>query len=205
MVEKPNIDLSSEYENYKIFPPKEQIFRAIDNMDPQKLKVVIIGQDPYHGEGQANGLAFSVNVGIPLPPSLKNIFKEINNEFGYPFMPTHGDLTSWEEQGVLLINAILTVREGQPASHHKLGWEQYTDAVIRDIEATIDTPVVYMLWGNFAQKKEELITNKNRLILKAVHPSPLSASRGFFECGHFLKANEWLKANGVEGINWQIT
>lgn len=205
MVEKPNIDLSSEYENYKIFPPKEQIFRAIDNMDPQKLKVVIIGQDPYHGEGQANGLAFSVNVGIPLPPSLKNIFKEINNEFGYAFMPTHGDLTSWEEQGVLLINAILTVREGQPASHHKLGWEQYTDAVIRDIEATIDTPVVYMLWGNFAQKKEELITNKNRLILKAVHPSPLSASRGFFGCGHFLKANEWLKANGVEGINWQIT
>ena len=205
MIPKPNIDLTHEYIKYTFFPPKSQVFRAIDNLDYNNLKVVIIGQDPYHGKGQANGLAFSVNKGVPIPPSLMNIYREINAEFRYKYLPTHGDLTYWEQQGVLLLNSILTVREGEPASHKGIGWEEYTDNIIRDIEANDNNPVVYMLWGNYARSKKSLITNPNHAYLEAPHPSPLSVNRGFFGCGHFKGANKWLKEHGVTPIDWKIT
>lgn len=196
--------LENEYADSSktIYPPKEDIFNAFKNTPLDKVKCVIIGQDPYHGPNQAMGMSFSVRKSVPIPKSLKNIFVEIQNEYGYD-IPTNGDLTPWSKQGVLLLNSVLTVREHEPGSHRGIGWEAFTDSVIKLIE-TKDVPVVYMLWGNYAKSKQELITNKNHLVLTATHPSPFSAHKGFFGCGHFAKCNEFLKENKIEEINWKI-
>lgn len=183
-----------------VYPAARNIFRAFDKCGLDELKVVVIGQDPYHGPGQANGLCFSVNEGVPFPPSLRNIFKEIHDDLGTP-VPATGNLDRWAEQGVLLLNSSLTVREGQPNSHSEKGWQTFTDAVV---EALNDTKqgVVYMLWGAFAQRKGERLGGANNLILKAAHPSPLSAHNGFFGCRHFSKANEYLAQTGKTPIRW---
>ena len=194
--------VKSEYSQYQIFPPGKLIFNAFNLCPFDKVKVVIIGQDPYHGPGQAHGLCFSVNDGVPFPPSLVNIFKEIKADIGTD-APTTGNLTRWVEQGVLLLNATLTVRAHQANSHRGIGWEQFTDAVINAVNMQ-DRPIVYMLWGSPAQRKASMLNNPKHLILKAPHPSPLSAYRGFFGCRHFSQCNEFLKANGVEPIDWQI-
>jgi uracil-DNA glycosylase len=185
--------VSVEYKNGVVYPPKKQIFRAFTY---DKIKIVILGQDPYHEKNQANGLAFSVNDRVKIPPSLRNIFKELN------ISPKNGDLTKWAEQGVLLLNTALTVREGQADSHKKL-WEKFTVSVIEELNE-YETPLVFMLWGNNAKSYEKYITDKKHLILTAAHPSPLSASRGFFGCNHFSVANEFLKKNNLEIINWDI-
>ena len=190
----------AEYAAGEVFPKGRDIFRAFDKCPFEKLKVVIIGQDPYHGVGQANGLCFSVGEGVPFPPSLQNIFKEVNTDTGAP-IPTSGNLDRWAEQGVLLLNAVLTVRAHQAASHAGRGWEQFTDAVVRAI-ATRKQGVVYMLWGSYAQKKGAIADPNNNLILKSVHPSPLSSYRGFFGCRHFSKANDYLASVGREQIVW---
>lgn len=190
----------AEYAAGEVFPKGRDIFRAFDKCPFDKLKVVIIGQDPYHGVGQANGLCFSVGEGVPFPPSLQNIFKEVNADTGAP-IPTSGNLDRWAEQGVLLLNAVLTVRAHQAASHAGRGWEQFTDAVVRAI-ATRKQGVVYMLWGSYAQRKGAIADPNNNLILKSVHPSPLSSYRGFFGCRHFSKANDYLASVGREQIVW---
>lgn len=190
----------AEYAAGEVFPKGRDIFRAFDKCPFEKLKVVIIGQDPYHGVGQANGLCFSVGEGVPFPPSLQNIFKEVNTDTGAP-IPTSGNLDRWAEQGVLLLNAVLTVRAHQAASHAGRGWEQFTDAVVRAI-ATRKQGVVYMLWGSYAQRKGAIADPNNNLILKSVHPSPLSSYRGFFGCRHFSKANDYLASVGREQIVW---
>ncbi|MBP3643073.1 MAG: uracil-DNA glycosylase [Alistipes sp.] len=190
----------AEYAAGEVFPKGRDIFRAFDKCPFEKLKVVIIGQDPYHGVGQANGLCFSVGEGVPFPPSLQNIFKEVNADTGAP-IPTSGNLDRWAEQGVLLLNAVLTVRAHQAASHAGRGWEQFTDAVVRAI-ATRKQGVVYMLWGSYAQRKGAIADPNNNLILKSVHPSPLSSYRGFFGCRHFSKANDYLARVGREQIVW---
>ena len=190
----------AEYATGEVFPKGRDIFRAFDKCPFDKLKVVIIGQDPYHGVGQANGLCFSVGEGVPFPPSLQNIFKEVNTDTGAP-IPTSGNLDRWAEQGVLLLNAVLTVRAHQAASHAGRGWEQFTDAVVRAI-ATRKQGVVYMLWGSYAQRKGAIADPNNNLILKSVHPSPLSSYRGFFGCRHFSKANDYLASVGREQIVW---
>lgn len=190
----------AEYAAGEVFPKGRDIFRAFDKCPFEKLKVVIIGQDPYHGVGQANGLCFSVGEGVPFPPSLQNIFKEVNTDTGAP-IPTSGNLDRWAEQGVLLLNAVLTVRAHQAASHAGRGWEQFTDAVVRAI-ATRKQGVVYMLWGSYAQRKGAIADPNNNLILKSVHPSPLSSYRGFFGCRHFSKANEYLTSVGKTQIVW---
>ncbi len=190
----------AEYAAGEVFPKGRDIFRAFDKCPFDKLKVVIIGQDPYHGVGQANGLCFSVGEGVPFPPSLQNIFKEVNSDTGAP-IPTSGNLDRWAEQGVLLLNAVLTVRAHQAASHAGRGWEQFTDAVVRAI-ATRKQGVVYMLWGSYAQKKGAIADPNNNLILKSVHPSPLSSYRGFFGCRHFSKANDYLANIGKTQIIW---
>ena len=190
----------AEYAAGEVFPKARDIFRAFDKCPFDKLKVVIIGQDPYHGVGQANGLCFSVGEGVPFPPSLQNIFKEVNTDTGAP-IPTSGNLDRWAEQGVLLRNAVLTVRAHQAASHAGRGWEQFTDAVVRAI-ATRKQGVVYMLWGSYAQRKGAIADPNNNLILKSVHPSPLSSYRGFFGCRHFSKANDYLASVGREQIVW---
>lgn len=190
----------AEYAAGEVFPKGRDIFRAFDKCPFDKLKVVIIGQDPYHGVGQANGLCFSVGEGVPFPPSLQNIFKEVNTDTGAP-IPTSGNLDRWAEQGVLLLNAVLTVRAHQAASHAGRGWEQFTDAVVRAI-ATRKQGVVYMLWGSYAQRKGAIADPNNNLILKSVHPSPLSSYRGFFGCRHFSKANDYLASVGREQIVW---
>lgn len=192
--------VKSEYQNQVIYPKGKEIFNAFDHCPIEKVKVVILGQDPYHGPGQAHGLSFSVREGIPFPPSLLNIFKEINRDLGYS-MPPHGDLTNWADQGVLLLNATLTVRAHLPGSHQNKGWELFTDAVIRNI-AEAKENVVFMLWGAYAQKKGAFIDEKRHLKLHAPHPSPLSAHRGFLGCGHFSKANAYLKGKGLEEIRW---
>lgn len=194
--------LKHEYNTQTIFPKAEDIFNALKYTDYKDVKVVIIGQDPYHGVGEAHGLCFSVNKDIKIPPSLVNIYKELKNDLDC-YIPNNGYLKKWADQGVLLLNAVLTVRCDRPASHSKLGWQMFTDEVIRKVNEK-DTPVVFMLWGNYARSKKELITNKKHLILESVHPSPLSASRGFFGCKHFSKANEFLKSNNIEEIDWQI-
>ncbi len=183
-----------------VYPAARNIFRAFDKCGLDELKVVIIGQDPYHGPGQANGLCFSVNDGVQFPPSLRNIFKEIHDELGTP-VPATGNLDRWAEQGVLLLNATLTVLDGQPNSHSDKGWQTFTDAVV---EALADTKeeIVYMLWGSFAQKKGAKVDPARNCVLKAPHPSPLSAHNGFFGCGHFRKANEYLVSIGKEPIKW---
>ena len=189
-----------EYATQRIFPRGSNIFRAFDKCPLDSLKVVIIGQDPYHGDGQANGLCFSVNDGIPFPPSLRNIFKEIHDDTGAP-IPASGNLDRWAEQGVLLLNSVLTVRAHCAASHAGKGWETFTDAVVRAI-ASHKEEIVYMLWGNYAQKKGVMADPTRNPILKSAHPSPLSASNGFFGCRHFSKANEYLIAHGKTPIVW---
>lgn len=192
--------VKSEYSTTTIYPAAKNIFRAFDLCPLDKLKVVIIGQDPYHGEGQAHGLCFSVADGVPFPPSLQNIFKEINSDLGIA-PPASGNLDRWAEQGVLLLNAVLTVRAHNAASHAGRGWEQFTDAVVRKINER-KQGIVYMLWGSYAQKKGAVANPSKNLILKSVHPSPLSVYRGFFGCKHFSKANEYLQSIGREPINW---
>ena len=190
----------AEYAAGDVFPMGRNIFRAFDKCPFEKLKVVIIGQDPYHGMGQANGLCFSVNDGVPFPPSLQNIFKEVSSDTGAP-IPASGNLDRWAEQGVLLLNSVLTVRAHQAASHAGRGWEQFTDAVVRAI-AERKSGVVYMLWGSYAQRKGAIANPANNLILKSVHPSPLSSYRGFFGCRHFSQANQYLKSIGKSEIIW---
>lgn len=189
-----------EYKNNPICPPGPFIFRAFDSCPVDKLKVVIIGQDPYHTKGVANGLAFSANEGLRVPPSLQNIYKEIAKEFNKP-VSTSPDLTRWSNQGVLLLNATLTVRQGTAGSHQGKGWEVFTDAVIKKISENFNN-LVFILWGAYAQKKNVLIDNTKHLILESPHPSPFSADRGFFGNGHFIKTNEYLINVGKEPINW---
>ncbi len=192
--------LKSEYSARRIYPDMNNIFNALKYTSFKDTKVVIIGQDPYHGEGQAHGLCFSVQKGVIPPPSLKNIFKELESDVGKP-IPNHGELTDWAKQGVLLLNNVLTVREASPASHKDQGWENFTDRVISELNKK-ETPVVFLLWGAHAQKKAEIISNPIHRKLACVHPSPLSAHRGFFGCKHFSKTNEILKQNGLTPINW---
>lgn len=183
-----------------VYPKGTEIFNALNVTPFEQVRVVILGQDPYHGPDQAHGLAFSVRQGIPLPPSLLNIYKEIGSEFGVK-MPRQGDLTQWARQGVLLLNATLTVRQSSAGSHQGKGWEEFTDAVIREVNKRHKN-VVFMLWGSYAQKKGAFIDRSKHLVLTAPHPSPLSAHRGFLGCGHFLKANEYLKQHGLAPIDW---
>ena len=192
--------VKQEYASGMVYPAGRNIFRAFDKCPFERLKVVIIGQDPYHGEGQANGLCFSVNEGVPFPPSLQNILKEVFDDVGKP-VPASGELDRWAEQGVLLLNSVLTVRAQSAASHAGRGWEQFTDAVVRAI-AERKQGVVYMLWGNYAQRKGAIADPTKNLILKAVHPSPLSAYRGFFGCRHFSATNAYLASQDKEPIEW---
>ena len=183
-----------------IYPPAKLIFNAFDHCPFDKVKVVILGQDPYHGEGQAHGLCFSVNKGIPFPPSLLNIFKEIESDLGTP-IPPDGDLTRWSDQGVLLLNATLTVRASQAGSHQKRGWEEFTDAAIREL-ASRRNGIVFILWGSYAQKKGAFIDRSKHLVLTSPHPSPLSAYQGFFGNHHFSTANRYLREQGKSEIIW---
>ncbi|MDB5193241.1 MAG: uracil-DNA glycosylase, family 1 [Segetibacter sp.] len=185
-----------------IYPPGNLIFNAFNKTPFNKVKVVLLGQDPYHGKGQAHGLSFSVQAGIKPPPSLVNIFKELQQDIGLQ-IPTTGDLTKWTEQGVLLLNAVLTVRAGEPASHSKVGWTNFTDAVITKISAE-KTGVVFLLWGKYAQEKQVLIDETKHFVLKAAHPSPYSADKGFFGCKHFSKTNELLMKQGLDPIDWAL-
>lgn len=194
--------LKQEYSTQTVYPNMEDIFNALKLTSFKDTKVVIIGQDPYHGFGQAHGLCFSVKKGVVPPPSLKNIYKELKSDIGFE-IPSHGELTSWAKQGVLLLNNVLTVREGLPNSHKGKGWEIFTDRVIGELNKK-ETPVVFLLWGANAQKKAEIITNPKHFKLMTVHPSPLSASRGFFGCRHFSKTNEILMKNSIKPINWEI-
>jgi len=189
-----------EYKKFRIYPPGREIFRAFEFCPFDSVKVVIIGQDPYHGPGQANGLCFSVRDGIPFPPSLINIFTEIKQDLGKE-IPGSGDLQRWAKQGVLLLNATLTVRANSPGSHQNKGWEAFTDAVIRELSSEREH-LVFLLWGSYAQRKGEMIDPGKHLVLKSPHPSPLSANRGFFGNGHFSKANHYLKSHGINEIDW---
>lgn len=195
--------LKSEKASGKIiYPPGNLIFNAFDKTPFNNVKVVIIGQDPYHGEGQAHGLSFSVPNGSKTPPSLQNIFKELKNDLGIQIPPNHTDLTNWAKQGVLLLNASLTVREGIPFSHAKYGWANFTDEVITKLSENKEN-IVFLLWGKFAQQKQGLIDEGKHLVLKAAHPSPFSADKGFFGCKHFSKTNEYLMKNGDAPIDWK--
>lgn len=194
--------LANEYKTHTVYPDMYDIFNALKYTSYSDVKAVIIGQDPYHGPGQAHGLCFSVKRGVEPPPSLKNIFKEINDELGIP-IPSHGELTSWARQGVLMLNAVLTVRAGQPNSHKSIGWEQFTDRVIELLNDR-NEPIVFLLWGGNARRKTQFVTNPIHKILTCAHPSPLSAYNGFFGCGHFIKCNEFLKSVGKETINWAL-
>lgn len=185
-----------------IYPPGSMIFNAFNHTPFEKVKVVILGQDPYHGPGQAHGLCFSVQYGIAPPPSLVNIFKELQADIGIP-IPGHGNLTRWADQGVFLLNASLTVRAGEPMSHAKIGWAPFTDAVIKTISDKKEQ-VVFLLWGKFAQEKSVLINQAKHLILRAAHPSPLSAHAGFMGCKHFSKTNEYLVKHGIDPIDWRL-
>lgn len=192
--------VKKEYKSQTIYPRGADIFRAFDRCDFADVKVVIIGQDPYHGPGQANGLCFSVGEGVRMPPSLMNIFKEIRNDLGKPIPPS-GDLERWARQGVLLLNATLTVKAHTPGSHQNCGWETFTDAVIKKISDEKEG-VVFLLWGAYAQKKGEIIDRNKHMVLMSAHPSPFSADRGFFGCKHFSRANVYLKSKGKEEIDW---
>ena len=203
--EKPYFSLLTsfvrkEYQTKQIFPPASLIFNAFNLCPFDKVKVVIIGQDPYHEVGQAHGLCFSVNDGVKFPPSLVNIFKEIERDYGKP-MPQSGNLVRWANQGVFLLNATLTVCQGAAGSHQNKGWEEFTDRVIKEISDRKEH-VVFLLWGSYAQRKGLVIDEKKHLVLKAVHPSPLSAYRGFIGCGHFRKANDYLTQQGETPIEW---
>ena len=186
----------------KIFPAGNNIFNAFNQTSFGNVKVVILGQDPYHGSGQAMGLSFSVPEGIKPPPSLVNIFKELKSDIGLP-IPTSGDLTPWAKQGVLLLNAVLTVREDEPASHAKIGWMHFTDAVIKKLSDE-KKGIIFLLWGKFAEQKQVLIDETKHFVLKAAHPSPFSADKGFFGCKHFSKTNELLAKQGLQVIDWHI-
>ena len=192
--------VKQEYASETVYPPGKEIFRAFDCCDFSRVKVVIIGQDPYHGPAQANGLCFSVRDNIRVPPSLVNIFKEIKSDLGKP-IPQAGDLERWANQGVLLLNATLTVRAATPGSHQNKGWETFTDAVIRKLSSEREH-IVYLLWGAYAQKKGEIIDRGKNLVLVSAHPSPFSADRGFFGCKHFSKTNNYLKSKGLDEIEW---
>ena len=194
--------LVSEKRQYTIYPPGPLIFNAFNLTPFDKVKVIIIGQDPYHGLGQAHGLSFSVPDGVPFPPSLRNIFQELHDDLGIPIART-GNLEKWAKEGVLLLNASLTVRAGQAASHSHHGWEQFTDAAIRALSQQREH-LVFILWGSYAIAKQSLIDSSKHLILTSVHPSPLSASRGFFGCHHFSLTNTYLKENGIEPIDWSL-
>jgi uracil-DNA glycosylase len=185
-----------------IYPPGSLIFNAFNSTPIDNVKVVILGQDPYHGPNQAHGLCFSVQNGVPPPPSLINIFKELQDDIGIN-IPNHGNLSHWAQQGVFLLNASLTVRAGEPMSHAKIGWATFTDTVIKKI-SDIKKHVVFLLWGKFAQEKRVLIDESKHLILKAAHPSPLSAFSGFFGCKHFSKTNAWLMSKGIDPVDWQL-
>ena len=195
--------LKQEYFKKTIYPDMYDIFNALKFTSYSDCKIVILGQDPYHGEGQAHGLSFSVKPGIKTPPSLVNIYKELSSDIKGFYIPNNGYLTKWAKQGVLLLNASLTVVAGNANSHSKIGWQIFTDYIIKILNER-EKPLVFMLWGNNAIRKEQLITNKHHLILKAAHPSPLSAHNGFFGCRHFSKANEFLEKNGVKPVDWQI-
>lgn len=189
-----------QYSKKTVYPPPKKIFRAFDLCPLDKVKVVIVGQDPYHGPGQANGLCFAVEEGIPLPPSLKNIFKEIKNDLGVDPIPT-GDLSRWARQGVFMLNSVLTVAAGTPASHAGLGWEKFTDAVIKTLNDNRKN-IVYLLWGKYAQNKGEVIDRKHNLVLSSAHPSPFSATL-FFGNHHFSRCNEYLKVNNIDPVDWR--
>lgn len=194
--------IREEYSTRQIFPPSDEIFTAFELTPLSDVKVVILGQDPYHGDGQAHGLCFSVKPDVETPPSLVNIYKELNSDLGC-YIPNNGYLTKWAKQGVLMLNTVLTVRAHQANSHRGIGWEEFTDAAIRILNEQ-DHPIVYLLWGKPAQMKKSMLNNPKHLILEAPHPSPLSAYRGFFGCHHFSKTNEFLQENGLEPIDWQI-
>lgn len=196
--------LADEYlrSGHRIFPDKNDIFNAFVYTDFDNVRAVILGQDPYHGFGQAHGLCFSVKKGVKKPPSLENIFKELESDLGIA-PPNHGELTDWAKNGVMLLNSVLTVREGIAGSHRGRGWETFTDRAVSLLNER-DTPTVFLLWGGYARAKKALITNPRHLVLEAAHPSPLSAYNGFFGCRHFSKCNEFLQKNGLEPIDWQI-
>ncbi len=194
--------LIEEKKRYTIYPPGKLIFNAFNLTPFDSVRVVIIGQDPYHGRGQAHGLCFSVPYGIAPPPSLINIFKEINDDLGIP-VPAHGNLEHWARQGVFLLNATLTVRANQPGSHQRRGWEKFTDAVIKELSKQ-RVGLIFLLWGKFAHEKESLIDTKKHYVLKAAHPSPYSAFNGFYGCRHFSKTNEILRSHGLPEIDWRI-
>lgn len=195
--------LISEYNTQTVYPPMQDIFNALRHTSYSDVRAVILGQDPYHEPGQAHGMCFSVRKGVEPPPSLKNIFKELNADLGIP-IPSHGELTQWADSGVLLLNTVLTVRRAAAFSHANHGWETFTDKVIELLNERAD-PIVFLLWGRPAQAKAALITNPQHLILRSPHPSPLSASRGFFGCMHFSKTNAFLREKGLPEIDWQIT
>ena len=194
--------INKEYKEKIIFPQKSKILRALNLTKYEDVKVVILGQDPYHGEGEANGLAFAVSNGIKLPPSLKNIYKELNEDLDVPIANV-GNLECWAREGVLLLNAVLTVEKDKPASHKNLGWEQFTDAIIKKINEK-NTPVVFILWGNFARSKKTLITSSKHYVIESPHPSPFSARNGFFGSKPFSKTNEFLKQTGQKEIDWHV-
>ena len=189
------------YQNSIVYPPGGKIFKAFNRTPFDKVKVVILGQDPYHGAGQAHGLCFSVQPGVAVPPSLVNIYKELTTEYGVDYTTRNGDLSHWADQGVLLLNATLTVQAGMPGSHQGKGWETFTDAAIKALSEQREH-LVFMLWGSYAQQKGRVIDTRRHLVLKAPHPSPLSVYRGFFGCGHFVKANEYLVQHGATPIQW---
>lgn len=195
--------LIQEYRTAQVYPPMNDLFSALRLATYSRVRVVILGQDPYHGAGQAHGLSFSVRQGVQPPPSLQNIYKEIYNDLGIENPRDFGDLTCWARQGVLLLNTVLTVRDGEPQSHRGHGWEQFTDRIIALLNLRED-PIVFLLWGAPAGKKAALVTNPCHLILKAAHPSPLSASRGFFGCRHFSQTNQFLRAHGFDEIDWRV-
>ncbi len=195
--------LEKEYKDKEVFPPVNEVFKALDLVSYEDVKVVILGQDPYHGEGEAHGLAFSVKKGIKIPPSLRNIFKELKKEYPHFEIPKNGELYPWAKEGVFLLNATLTVEKDKANSHNKIGWQFFTDEIIKKLNER-EKPVVFILWGNFAISKKMLITNPTHLVLESPHPSPLSASRGFFGNNHFLKVNDFLKSKGIKEIDWTL-
>ena len=194
--------LKKEYAEHEVYPPMEDIFNALRYTAYADVKAVLLGQDPYHGPGQAQGLCFSVRPGVPLPPSLQNIFTELQNDMGLP-APHSGSLIPWAKEGVLLLNTTLTVRRGEPNSHSKIGWTHFTDAIIQKLNAH-ERPIVFLLWGGNARSKKKFITNPNHLVLETVHPSPLSVYQGFFGCRHFSQCNEFLMQHGIAPIDWTL-
>ncbi len=194
--------INNEYATKEIFPPRDSVMNAMKYTPYKNVKVVIVGQDPYHGVGEAHGLSFSVNPHIAIPPSLKNIYKELNKELGL-YIPNNGYLMKWAKEGVLLLNSVLTVVKDTPASHRGKGWETFTDEIIKAVNEKT-TPVVFLLWGNYARNKKSIITNPIHLVLETSHPSPFSVRNGFDGCGHFKKTNEFLIEHGEKPIDWQI-